>query len=143
MPMNKPQTENPESRNNEEIKLTLPVNAAYVSAARLTASSVANRLGFEIDEIEDIKAAVSEACTYIIKKHISNTPNNFKIVFSYINKILQITLSIKSSVKNIPEDDEMGLLVIKALSDSLSINNNNDILTIVISKKHIQTSFEE
>ena len=45
--------------NAESVELTLPINAAYISAARLTASSIANRLGFGIEEVEDIKTAVS------------------------------------------------------------------------------------
>ncbi len=126
---------------NEQIKLTLPVNAAYVSAARLTASSVANRLGFDIEEIEDIKAAVSEACTYIIKKHAAAPENNFKILFDFSQEILNITITIKNSLINKIEEEEMSLLVIKALADNLSIDCQGGSFCIAITKKHVQDSF--
>ncbi|HEX6923454.1 MAG TPA: ATP-binding protein, partial [Bacillales bacterium] len=44
-------------------EMTVPAQPEYVGVVRLTASGVANRAGFTYDEIEDIKVAVSEACT--------------------------------------------------------------------------------
>ncbi len=127
----------------EQIKLTLPVNAAYVSAARLTASSVANRLNFDIEEIEDIKVAVSEACTYIIKKHSSDKERNFKIEFTLSKDNITISLSVDNEENIKIDKEEMSLLVIKALMDNTTITCDNGIFNMVISKNHIKTSFEE
>ncbi|MCL2059957.1 MAG: hypothetical protein FWH01_13040 [Oscillospiraceae bacterium] len=46
--------------------LTIPMRAEYVSIARLTAAGVANRLGFDIETIEDIKVSLSEVCNRLI-----------------------------------------------------------------------------
>jgi len=54
------------------VELSIPMRAEYVSIARLTAAGVANRLGFDIDAIEDIKVSISEVCNRII-----NTQNNY------------------------------------------------------------------
>ena len=48
------------------VALTIPMRAEYVSIARLTAAGVANRLGFDIEAIEDIKVSLSEVCNRII-----------------------------------------------------------------------------
>ncbi len=129
--------------NNEQIKLTLPINAAYVSAARLTASSVANRLNFDIEEIEDIKVAVSEACAYIIRENSFNSNGDFKIEFDLSADKIKITLSIEVNDNKFEVDDaEMSLLVIKAVMDSFSVNCENGIFNMIIEKKHIQTSFD-
>ena len=48
------------------VVLTIPMRAEYVSIARLTAAGVANRLGFDIETIEDIKVSLSEVCNRII-----------------------------------------------------------------------------
>ena len=127
--------------NNEQIKLTLPINAAYVSAARLTASSVANRLNFDIEEIEDIKVAVSEACAYIIRKNAFNTNNDFKIEFDLSADKIKISLSVESAERFEVDDEEMSLLVIKAVTDSFNVNCQNGIFYMTIEKKHVQTSF--
>ena len=48
------------------IELIIPMRAEYVSIARLTAAGVANRAGFDIEAIEDIKVSLSEVCNRII-----------------------------------------------------------------------------
>jgi anti-sigma regulatory factor (Ser/Thr protein kinase) len=48
------------------VSLTVPMRAEYVSIARLTAAGVANRVGFDIEAIEDIKVSLSEVCNRII-----------------------------------------------------------------------------
>ncbi|WP_044298812.1 ATP-binding protein, partial [Clostridioides difficile] len=47
--------------------MEITTNPDYVSIIRLTAFGIANKMGFPIDDIEDIKVAVSEACTNAIK----------------------------------------------------------------------------
>lgn len=109
------------------IELGLPINPAYVSAARLTASSIANRMGFNIEEIEDIKAAVSEACTYLIKRNLHSTSKMFQIQFKLINNTLEITLVSKkpTEAKNIYDDDTLGIVMIEALMDKIFVSDNN------------------
>ena len=54
------------SSGDSKVVLTIPMRAEYVSIARLTAAGVANRLGFDIETIEDIKVSLSEVCNRII-----------------------------------------------------------------------------
>jgi len=116
------------------IQLSLPLNAAYVSAARLTASSVANRMGFSTDEIEDIKAAVSEACTFIIKKATVDLAGNFTIQFHMKTETMNI--HIKTSGALCQEEDEMSLIMIKALMDQFEIKVDNDETFLYMVKSH-------
>ena len=51
----------------ETIKMEISANPDFVSIIRLTTSGIANKIGFSIDDIEDMKVAVSEACTNAIK----------------------------------------------------------------------------
>ncbi|MDR1542553.1 MAG: ATP-binding protein [Clostridiales bacterium] len=118
----------------ECIQLSLPLNAAYVSAARLTASSVANRMGFGTDEIEDIKAAVSEACIFIIKKLPALQKSNFLIQFHMRKNVLSINIQTQGALAN--DSDEMSLVMIKALMDRLDIENDKDNTTISMAKSH-------
>ena len=126
----------------ENIELLLPCNAAYVSAARLTASSIANRLEFALDEIEDIKAAVSEACTYIIRESSAKKKNDFKINFLLEKDTLQITLSCSINLPKKCDDDEMGIYMIKALMDHFEIKSNKDgTAALVMRKNHRVDAF--
>jgi len=51
----------------ELVELRIPSRAEWVALARLAAATVANHLRFSIEEIEDVKLAVAEACTAVIQ----------------------------------------------------------------------------
>ena len=124
--------------NTDLIRLSFPVNPAYVSSARLTVSSIANRIQFDIDEIEDIKTAVSEACTYIIKRSATLSGSNFEI--SFIPKTEEMSVEIvaqdTSDLQGIPAE-EMSLMMIKAMVDEFKITKpTRDTISITMVKRH-------
>jgi serine/threonine-protein kinase RsbW len=45
------------------VELDIPPHSAYVGVARLALSSLARAAGFDEDAVDDLKTAVSEACT--------------------------------------------------------------------------------
>lgn len=51
----------------ELVELRVPCRPEWVALARLAAATVANRLSFSLEEIEDVKLAVAEACTAVIQ----------------------------------------------------------------------------
>lgn len=48
------------------LKFSIPGKPEYVGTVRLAISSLANCAGFDIEAVEDIKVAVSEACTNVV-----------------------------------------------------------------------------
>ena len=116
----------------ENIELALPVNAAYVSAAKQTAFSVAGRLGFDAQEADDIKTAVSEACVYIIKRQGTGT---YKITFSMSSDHIHIRLGCPSEKRVEPTNGDYSLPLIKSLMDSVDILDGEGVFEIVMSKK--------
>jgi serine/threonine-protein kinase RsbW len=46
----------------EQLRLTMPATPQLMRVARLTAAGLASRLGFSLDEVEDLKIAVDELC---------------------------------------------------------------------------------
>jgi serine/threonine-protein kinase RsbW len=49
-----------------EIRLSVPARADYVHVLRSVVASVAAKLDFSYDDIEDLRLAVDEACAYLI-----------------------------------------------------------------------------
>ena len=73
----------------ETIKMEITANPAYVSIIRLTTSGIANKVGFCMDDIEDLKVAVSEACTNAIK-HSSDDSSSCEIaIYKYTTSVPQ------------------------------------------------------
>jgi len=130
--------------NTDLIRLSFPVNPAYVSSARLTVGSIANRIRFDIDEIEDIKTAVSEACTYIIKRSSSFDGSNFEICFIPGAGEMSVEIMAQDdSDKDWADTEEMSLMMIKALVDEFTISKPaRDQIFITMVKKHKETSFD-
>nr|PZN11379.1 MAG: hypothetical protein DIU64_02990 [Caldicoprobacter oshimai] len=52
----------------DSVYLKVPAKPEYMLVIRLTTSAVASRAGFDVDEIEDIKLAVSEAGTFMMNE---------------------------------------------------------------------------
>jgi anti-sigma regulatory factor (Ser/Thr protein kinase) len=50
----------------DEVKLTMPAQPQLLRVARLAAAGLAGRLGFNFDEIEDVKIAVDELCFALV-----------------------------------------------------------------------------
>lgn len=49
-----------------DAEIRLPAETAYVAVLRMAAAGFAARLDFTLDDIEDLKMAVSEACSLVL-----------------------------------------------------------------------------
>ena len=79
----------------DEISIKLPAKPEFMSVARLTTAGLANRLGFSIDDIEDLKVAVSEAGNYLISQYSDITFLNINYLIESDSRInVYITLQV-------------------------------------------------
>lgn len=121
----------------EQIHLSIPVNPEYVSIVRLTASVIANRMGFDFEEIEDIKVAVSEACNNVVVH--SKGGGNFEIDFMLERERFGVAVRDKGkgfdlggyAAPNLedPKEHGLGIFVIKSLMDRVEVDSSNEIGT--------------
>ena len=58
--------------NTDRLEFTMPSSSDYVGVMRLAISGIASRLNFTIEDIEDIKIAISEACTNAVQHGYGN-----------------------------------------------------------------------
>jgi len=58
--------------NRQEVFLQVPALAEFLRVARMTASGLATRLGFSLDEVDDLRLALDELCFSIIGKGDEN-----------------------------------------------------------------------
>ncbi|RAP31335.1 histidine kinase [Candidatus Marinamargulisbacteria bacterium SCGC AG-343-D04] len=123
-----------------EVLLTIPCLPEYVGVARLAVSGVASRMNFSIDEIEDIKVSISEACTNVIQHAYEHTPTENEIIdikISITNDNLDIVvkdygMGFDISVLGSPEQKEkskeklglgLGLTFIENLMDNTNFQS--------------------
>ncbi|MDR5658921.1 ATP-binding protein [Serpentinicella sp. ANB-PHB4] len=126
----------------DNIQLSIPNKPEYVSIVRLTLSSIASKMGFDIEEIEDLKVAVSEACTNAITHGIKEEEKNFEILFQTYDKKIEITVYDKgkgylgSNKMEKPDHSELkegglGVFIIRSLMDQVEFSQNKGNGTII------------
>jgi len=121
------------SKISDKINLSIPNKPEYVGVIRLTVTAIANRMGFDIEKIEDIKVAVAEACTNAIT-HGKNETDNFNVEFSIDEEKLTISVcdngkgcginSIKNPDLTLLNEGGLGVFIIKSLMDDVNINSD-------------------
>jgi len=52
----------------DTVTLRLPADGAYLAVLRTAAAGLASRLNFTLDDIEDLRIAVDEACAMLLPK---------------------------------------------------------------------------
>lgn len=128
----------------ETIKMEISSNPEYVSIIRLTTSGIANKIGFCLEEIEDLKVAISEACTNAIKHSLDD---RFIIVFNILENGLTIEIIDEGQGYNISSISEpdldnlqesgMGLFIIESLMDEVTIESQEGKGTTIKMTKYL------
>ncbi len=111
----------------EKINLMIPKKSEYMSTIRLTTSALSNLKGFNVDEIEDIKVIISEACTFFIN-NIKNCSEPFDIKYEMNEKNLSVEINDLNSGE-ISSDNktnsEMCIMIIESLADNYNFDLKN------------------
>ena len=57
----------------DHVQVCMPAEGAYLSVLRTATAGLAARLDFTLDEIEDLRIAVDEACAMLLSQAIPGT----------------------------------------------------------------------
>ncbi len=141
----------------ENVEFNIPCMSDYVGVVRLAVSGLATRMNFSIEEIEDIKIAVSEACTNSVQ-YAFEKPENERVFISFNLFKDKLEIIVKDNGKGFEVDqlekipieerrlediDEsvprlgLGITFIKSLMDETSIKSEPGKGTTVQMAKHI------
>lgn len=81
--------------NGADVELRVPADGAYVYVLRTTAASLAGRLDFTVDDIEDIRIAVGEAASLLLD--LGGTGDDLSCTFSLTPEQITTTISLPSA----------------------------------------------
>lgn len=135
--------------------IDIPCTSEYVAIIRLTVSGIASRLNFDIESIEDIKIAVSEACNNAVQHAYPNKNSNdgrIKLLIETEENEFRVTVqdngvgfdpeNITSS--NALDDNKLGLglgiTFMKSLMDETKIKSQAQQGTSITLIKKIKKS---
>lgn len=112
----------------DNILITLPKKSEYISTLRLTTSSIASKIDFNIESLEDIKLLISETCIFLIK-NFEKKEKPLEIEYILKEKGIEISITDKNIEKINVDEENMSMMIVKSLSDKVEIKENKVTIT--------------
>jgi serine/threonine-protein kinase RsbW len=116
----------------DSVVLTLPAVSAYLSVLRTATAGLAARLDFTLDEIEDLRIAVDEACAMLLSG--SRPDSELRCRFELEGNQIDVAVTIASKDGKLPARDTFAWTVLTALAgevDSDRDEENNVTIRLV------------
>ncbi len=121
----------PETR--DEVTVRMPADGAYLSVLRTATAGLAARLDFTLDEIEDMRIAVDEACAMLLSQAIPGSA--LACDFTLGGESMRISVSVRCLAPRLPASDTFAWTVLCALAGSVDAQvGPGEVLTIVLRK---------
>ncbi|WP_419997715.1 anti-sigma regulatory factor [Streptomyces boninensis] len=116
------------------VEVRLPAAGAYLSVLRTATAGLAARLDFTLDEIEDLRIAVDEACAILLQQAVRGSV--LRCVFELEDDALLVTVSAPTTDGRAPERDTFAWTVLSALAGRVeSTVADNKTVTISLHKE--------
>ncbi len=108
----------------ETIRLSVPASLEFVRIVRLTASGVASRLGFDVEEIEDLRVAVDELASIVIE---AAEGGELAVLFAVQDATLRIEgeVTLASGVGDDGLVDELTAQILAAVVDGWELTTTD------------------
>ncbi len=120
--------------NEDVIRMSFPAKPDYILAVRLAVSAIAERIGFDIDDIEDLKVASSEGCILLLSYRPESV--GIDIVVKQDGIGMSLSAVAPKGREEEPEED-LSQYLLEALVDECTFRQQNKMVTGVrFFKKH-------
>jgi serine/threonine-protein kinase RsbW len=103
-----------------------------VSTLRLTAASLAARCSLTVDDIEDLRLAVDEACALLLP--YASADSTLDAHFELAQGRLAVDTSVATNSTEEPDRDGLAWTVLGALANSVDVRRDAKRLTISVVK---------
>ena len=108
----------------DTVEIRLPADSAYLSVLRTATAGLAARLDFTLDEIEDLRIAVDEACAMLLPAAIDTATLTCR--FRLDPTTLEVTVTIPTTRGQLPERDTFSWTVLSALAGEVDTGLDDD-----------------
>jgi serine/threonine-protein kinase RsbW len=106
------------------VELRLPADGAYLSVLRTATAGLAARLDFTLDEIEDLRIAVDEACALLLPDAVPGA--SMTCVFALNDRSLAVTVTVPSQTGRVPRRNTFAWTVLTALAGDVDTEVGDD-----------------
>jgi serine/threonine-protein kinase RsbW len=121
------------------VTIKLPAAGAYLSVLRTATAGLAARLDFTLDEIEDLRIAVDEACAMLLAQAVPGA--DLDCTFSLDGDSMRVGVSVLTLDGKQPSRDTFAWTVLSALAGEVdSTAGVDDRVTITLLKRRSGTA---
>jgi serine/threonine-protein kinase RsbW len=121
------------------VTIKLPAAGAYLSVLRTATAGLAARLDFTLDEIEDLRIAVDEACAMLLTQAVAGA--DLECRFSLDGDSMRVAVSVLTVDGIEPSRDTFAWTVLSALAGDVDSSSDADNrITITLLKTRSGTS---
>ncbi len=111
------------------VLLTVPADGAYLSVLRTAAAGLAARLRFTLDEIEDLRIAVDEACGLLLR--VARPAAELECRFAIEGEDLGVEVAVPTrSAATPPTTSSFPWKVLASLASAASVTADDQTMTI-------------
>jgi serine/threonine-protein kinase RsbW len=107
-----------------DVELRLPAESAYVAVLRMTTAGLAARLDFTLDDIEDLRMAVGEACALVLDN--ADPHGDLHAHFDLSDGSIRVSVSADATTDAEPDADSFGWQVLTALTSEVDTSRRDD-----------------
>ncbi|SNQ47746.1 Anti-sigma factor (fragment) [Frankia canadensis] len=100
------------------VQLALPADSAYLTVLRTATASLAARLDFTLDDIEDLRIAVDEASALLLVAAVPDSA--LECAFTLLPGAMRVAVSVMSIDGEPPSKDTFSWTVLSALASEVS-----------------------
>ena len=116
------------------VTIRMPAESAYLSVLRTATAGLAARLDFTLDEIEDLRIAIDEACAMLLAQAIPGT--DLECGFELDADQVTITVSVTAAQPQMPARDTFAWTVLSALAGSVDSRLGPADRVAIVLQKH-------
>ena len=102
-----------------DVSLRVPADGAYVSVLRTMTAGLAARLDFTVDDIEDLRIAVGEACALVLPE--ADPSGDLEAEFRLGPGLLSVTVGVPTDGPRDPDYESFAWQVLSTLATEASV----------------------
>ena len=116
-----------------DVFVQVPADSAYVSVLRTTTAGLAARLDFTLDDIEDLRIAVGEACATVLAG--SDGRGHLECSFGLGEEEIEVSVAAENPSGKPPVEDSFPWQVLVALASSATATVADGKVSITLTKR--------
>jgi serine/threonine-protein kinase RsbW len=118
-----PDAPKPEAPAGDFVELRVPADPAYLAVVRTAAAGLAARLDLTLDEIEDLRIAVDEACALLLDHR---THREQWLVATFAMRPTSLDVLVRGPSTLLPERSSFAWAVLEALVGGVETGSDGD-----------------